>query len=150
MFLSMTGANSHLPTLVYQNLSSATHRNGTTDGPGSVDLTRTIQKTISFSSLISSSDPIRIGSGQKDIVKEIVEEDMIYPDEDDGEDMTFFWEALHHCQQLYEQITTETTSFRYSAGSRASLLDNLTVEDLLDWLYRDVSQQLSGYIAYQE
>ena len=71
MFLSMTGANSHLPTLVYQNLSSATHSNGMTDGPGSVDLTRTIQKTISFSSLISSSDPIRIGSGQKDIVKEI-------------------------------------------------------------------------------
>ena len=123
-----------------------------TEDQGSVDLTRTIQKTISFSSLISgsSTDPIRIGSGQKDIIKEIVEEDMIYPDEDDGEDMTFFWEALHHCQQLYEQITTETTSFQYAVGSRASLLDQMTVEDLLEWLYRDVSQQLSGYIAYQE
>ncbi len=141
----MTGANSHLPTLVYQNLSSATPSNGTT-----VDLARTIQKTISFSSLISSSEPIRIGSGHKDVIKEIVEEEIVYPDEDDGEDMTFFWEALHHCQDLYEQITTETSLFRYAVYSRAPLLDQLTVEDLLEWLYRDVSQQLSGYISYQE
>ena len=124
-----------------------------TEDQGSVDLTRTIQKTISFSSLISgsSTEPIRIGSSNKDTVKEIIEEDPVYyGDEEEGEDLTFFWEALHHCQQLYEQITTETSSFRYALDTRAPLLDRMTVEDLLDWLYRDVSQQLSGYIAYQE
>lgn len=124
-----------------------------TEDQGSVDLTRTIQKTISFSSLISgsSTEPIRIGSSNNDTVKEIIEEDPVYyGDEEEGEDLTFFWEALHHCQQLYEQITTETSSFRYALDTRAPLLDRMTVEDLLDWLYRDVSQQLSGYIAYQE
>ena len=124
-----------------------------TEDQGSVDLTRTIQKTISFSSLISgsSTEPIRIGSSNNDTVKEIIEEDPVYyGDEEEGEDLTFFWEALHHCQQLYEQITTETSSFRYALNTRAPLLDRMTVEDLLDWLYRDVSQQLSGYIAYQE
>ena len=124
-----------------------------TEDQGSVDLARTIQKTISFSSLISgsSTEPIRIGSSNKDTVKEIIEEDPVYyGDEEEGEDLTFFWEALHHCQQLYEQITTETSSFRSALDTRAPLLDRMTVEDLLDWLYRDVSQQLSGYIAYQE
>ena len=124
-----------------------------TEDQGSVDLTRTIQNTISFSSLISgsSTEPIRIGSSNKDTVKEIIEEDPVYyGDEEEGEDLTLFWEALHHCQQLYEQITTETSSFRYALNTRAPLLDRMTVEDLLDWLYRDVSQQLSGYIAYQE
>ena len=126
-----------------------------TEDQGSVDLTRTIQKTISFSSLISgsSTDSIRIGSSNKDTIKEIIEEDPVYQyhgDEEEGEDLTLFWEALHHCQQLYEQITTETSSFRYALNTRAPLLDRMTVEDLLDWLYRDVSHQLSGYIAYQE
>ncbi len=145
----MTGANSRLPTLVYQNLSSANPRDGTTEGPGSVNLSRTIENTISFASLaVSSEEPIRIAPRQTDIVQDVIEIDNIDPNEEEGEDLTLFWEALHRCQDVYTQIKQETVI--HSQYSCAPLLDQLTVEDLLEWMYPDVSDQLRDYIHYQE
>ena len=146
MFLSMTGANSHLPTLVYQNLSFASRRDGTTNEP-SVDLSRTIQKTVSFASL-APSEVIRLAPTVREPIAESIETDVFYPDEEDGDDLTLFWEGLHHCQCLYQQIQEETQV--HLSYSRAPLLDKLTVEDLLEWLYADVSHQLRDYLTFQE
>jgi hypothetical protein len=147
----MTGANSHLPILVYQNLSSVNLPNGMIESAGPIDVTRTIQTNISFaslaSSLSSSNETTHTQTTYSDTVKEQVEENTFYSEEEEGEDLTFFWEALHHCQQLYEQIKAETSSFN---NTRASLLDQLTIDDLLEWLYDDVSHQFREYIDYQE
>ncbi len=145
----MTGANSRLPTLVYQNLSSANPLDGTTEH--SVDLTRTIQHTVSFASLALTSKndkPIRIVPTANDVPINSIEPELLDFDDEDGEDLTLFWEGLHHCQWIYGRIQDNIQT--HLSYSPAPLLDRLTVEDLLEWLYPNVSHQLCEYLTFQE
>jgi hypothetical protein len=69
-------------------------------------------------------------------------------DDEEGEDLIEFWNSLYTCKQLYDSIKREIA--HNSSYTNCSLLDQLTVEDLMDWLYPEFAIQLQMYIEEQD
>ena len=130
----MTGANSAMLTPPSASPNSVLSTDGTT------------KATVSYSSLTLQTPVFELFGTRRPRTTEsnaTASFSLDFSDEE-GEDLDSFWKALTHSSWACEEIQS------FARTLVCPLLDQLTPDDLMEWLFPDEAVQLRQYIEEQE